>query len=495
MPETSDTRLITESKGDARYAPKKNRLFVDVTAPPYNAKFDGKTNDTLALQAAFDAGGFIKLPPGPCLFDGDLSYGSYTVIDAAGPGITTMKIKDGQPWNTRGIYSRPGSHHSSIGNFTMDGNQPKRILTGGSGGIYGTNISIINSTYMCVEKVHSIRAVQHCFDITTPSYGNAGDGAAILYPSEYVWVTDCFADDHGDDGFTTHGSGKIWFTRCTAMGTWWKTLTKYTNANGFEIDDYSYDVTLTDCHAEDNAHGFEIKAHGNMSAATNVRLIGCTAVANQVNFSLRHIGHHLATDPLSKTAKNVQLVGCTSKFPKKVFTGGTAGTGVDDSDDGTYYCSLAIGAYRGVTITNFHAIGDPTYNYGGTSQIIFQYRCEDIVLDGFHVEGFTTGGADIYSKGGDQPAKNITVVNGMLKDSGVMGIAMGSAAGATVQNITLSRTVAGSPNGIGIQVFGNNIVRGNKFLTPYNKNYNISNTYYDAYETPIAANISVPAPA
>lgn len=502
MPESAANRIVTEANLTQWF----KGLFINPMNAPFNAKFDGVTNDTIALQAAFNAGGFVTLPAGTAIINGDLSIGSYTNVSGQGEGVTILRVRNGAGWNPRGVYFKQGSTRSSLANLTVDGNQPNRIQTGGSGGIYGTNVSVIGSTRIRIKNVSSINAMQHCFDITTPEYSYAGDGAsAPASPSEYVWVEDCFADQHGDDGFSTHGSGKIWFTRCVAMGTWKKTLTGYSNSNGFEIDDFSYDVTLTDCRAEDNAHGFEIKAHGNASAATNIRLIGCAAEANEVNFSLRHIGHHvmLNTDgsavPLSLTAKNVQINNCTSRNPRRVFTNGATSNDGDIGDNmlptGVNYCSLVIGAYRGVTITNFHAIGDPSYNYAGASTIVFHFRAEDIVLDGFHVEGFTTGAWDVYATGGDQPAKNVTIVNGILRDSAPGGIGVGSQGNAIIQNNSLSRNVPGSPNAIGIQAFGNKMVRGNRFATPYGTNYNISGAYYSAYETPLTTNVTAPGPA
>jgi len=503
MPESAATRIITEANLTATLLDWQAKTDIDVTRAPYFAKFDGTTNDTAAIQAALNTAAAtkvrVKLPSGTAIVDGDLAIGSNTHVFGVGEDATIIKVKAGAPWVNRGFYFKASSTQSSLRGLTVDGNIANRPAQGaGDGGIYGTNVSVINSTYIRINNVKSINAAQHCFDVTTPYYGDAGDGATIPNPSEFVWITDCYANGHGDDGFTTHGSGKIWFTRCMSYGTYKATTSAYNNCNGFEIDDYSYDVTLTDCYATQNAHGYEIKAHGNMSAARNVRLVGCIAELNEVNFSLRHIGHHVdppgSPSPLSLTAKNVQLIGCTSMFPRRVFMGLSDTDDGDVADDqtpvGDQYYGLAVGAYRGVTVTNFHHIGDPAYNYAGSAAIIVHFKAEDVIIDGYHIEGHTTGNWDIYCPGGVQPAKNVIITNGVHRDSAIGGISCGAESNARISNITLSRTVAGSPNGTGIRAYGQKTVRATRFVTAYSPNYNISDVLYSTYETPLATNIT-----
>jgi hypothetical protein len=480
-------------------------IFLDITAAPFNVVFDPVYlteeiigQNTAGLRAAFQTPGLVPLPAGYCTYDGDVEVGPRTYAAGRGGAATVLQIRAGASWDTRGIIFPAGTSEAGLKDLTVDGNQPNRILTGGSGGIYGTNISVVNSTQIRISGVRSVNAVQHCFDITTPYYGNAGDGAIIPNPSEYVWLENCFADRHGDDGFTTHGSGKIWFTNCHAKGSWKNDLADYFNCNGFEIDDYSYDVTITNCHAEGNAHGFEVKAHGNMSAATNVRLIGCTAERNEINFSLRHIGHHSHLSPApSKTAKNVQLIGCTSKHPRRVFFGPGASGDVEDIPDdqtpaGDQYSGLVIGAFRGVTVTNFHHIGDPTYDYAGSAAILVHFLAEDVIIDGYHIEGHTTGNWDIYATGGEQPAKNVRISNGIHKDSAIGGISTGGASNASIRNVFMSRNVAGSPNGVAVRAYGAKTVVDVDIdpATPYATNFLISDVRYKQYETPALPNLT-----
>ncbi len=497
---TSANTLALSEMGGAQ-----SSIFIDVTKAPFSVVFDALiwtpeiiAANTAGLRAACLTPGFINLPHGLVVTEGDIAIGTHTYVRGRGIGATTHKVRDGAGWDPRGFYFPAGTTEAGLADLTCDGNYQNRVLTGGSGGIYGTTVSVINSTQIVVENVKAVNSVQHGFDATTPYYGSAGDGAIIPNPSEYVWFKNCIADGYGDDGFTSHGSGKLWFINCRAMGTRFALDTSYTNSNGFEIDDYSYDVTLTYCYSTKNAHGFEFKAHGIQSAATNIRVIGCYAERNEVNFSARHFGNHMASHPYSQTAKNLQFIGCTSKHPRRVFFGGVDNPDTDVPDDqtppGAQYNGLVIGAYRGVTITNFHHIGDPAYDYTGSSPILVHFKAEDITIDGYHIEGHTTGIWDIYCVGGGQPAASITIVNGVHRDSAIGGISCGSASQAIIMNNKFNRTIAGSPNGVGIRAYGNKIVRGNQFITPYNKNYNISETFYDAYDTPLAANVAVPAP-
>lgn len=478
---------------------------------PYNVKFNGdKTPATVAantagMQAALDAaaatGGTVQPPPGLCWTTGDLAVGSYTRLIGAGKGATTFKILDGTSWNNRVFYIKAGSTRSSIEHLSVDGNIQNRTEVGKLGDIYGTNISVINSTHCKIDSVESVWAPQHCFDVTTPAYGNAGDGAVIPNPSEFIDFIDCFADMHGDDGFTTHGSGHITFTRCRAGGSRKALEVAYDNGNGFEFDDYSYDITATECYATGNAHGFEIKAHTNMSAARNVRLVNCMSEKNEVNYSLRHIGHHLAGTPDSLTAKNVQIIGCISRFPTRVFFGGVDVADGDVPDDqtppGDEYMGLQIGGYRGVTVTNFHHIGDPTYNYAGASAILIHFKAEDVTIDGYHIEGHTTGDWDIYAVGGPQPCKNIIIGNGHHRDSARGAISAGGESNAIIQNVRIQRAVPGSPNsGTCVRAYGQKTVRNVKIKTetPWTYPFNISDVYYSSYETPLAANTTIAGP-
>lgn len=494
----SDTRAALELLIDARtesYLSFVERQIASMDTTGNTASLVVAANTT-AAQAALNMGGKIVFPAGTIIINGDLGIPSRTAVTGAGEDITVFRIAAGNGWDKRGFYHQPGSTTSSLSNLTMDGNQANRNHSGGQGGIYGTNVSCVNSTYIRWENVKSINAMQHCFDITSAYYGNAGDGAVIPLESRHVTVLNCSGFESGDDCITTHGSRDITVINFRAKGTWKRNDFAYTNSNGFEIDDYSSNVTVIGGHFEGFAHGIEVKAHGNMSAGRFVQLIGTTCERNETNYSFRHIGHHVnypgAPAVLTLTAENVQVIGAISKYPSRVFFGGTDGVDGDVPDDqtppGDQYVHMSIGAYRGIDVKGFHYTSDPTFNYAGSSAIVIHYLCEDITLDGVNGKGHTTGTYDVYATGGNQPARNIKLVNSTFRNSAPSGASFGSVSAANVINNSFERNVPGSENKIAIRAYGNNVIRANDVIGTWKANYQISDNYYSSYATPLPTN-------
>lgn len=276
----------------------------------------------------------------------------------------------------------------------------------------------------------------------------------------------------------------------------------YRNSNGFEADDYSYSVHHTDCYSTGNAHGFEAKAHGNMSAARDITYKGCIAERNETNWSQRHIGHHVnyPGNPAvrSLTAMNIQMTGCKSLYPRQVFFGGINTPDGDEYDDqtppGDQYHHWVVGAYQGVLNTNFTMTSDPNYDYRGSSAVLIHFMAGEVILDDYRISGHTTGTWDIHCTGGDQPAENVTITNGIHKDSAPGGVSGGSSSNATMANIRISRNVPGSPNKTAFRAYGNKKIRNCTVAAayPFQTNFNISDNYYSSYETPLATTAAYP---
>jgi Endopolygalacturonase len=485
--------------------------FINVMSKDYGAKGDGVTLDQTAIQNALNdcglqGGGIVYIPRGTFIITG-LTIPSEVHLWGAGIGITTLLMKAGSPWDNRCITNNNnsgGNDHWGVYEMTVDGNQPTRPTTGGSGGIFGTNISVVNSSYVWLTKVESIRAMQHNFDVTSNGYlynndavfdpsNPTANGAWSTTPSRYVWLSYCRAEFHGDDAFTTHGSEFIWFDHCWAGTTWKAAISSYENTNGFEIDDGSRHVWLAHCYSEKNAHGFEIKAHGNVVAAFDVHLDHCTSYNDEISFSIRHIGHHTLGQPLSLSAKHVTLTSCTALYPKRVFTGSST-TDPDATDEGNALRALSIGAYRGVEVLGFTALGDPGVDYLDNSVIVFEFYCEDIIFSNFHIEGFAKGtGYDIYAKGGSQPMSNLTMNTGTIRDSHITAMSLGGSSSPQMTGIKVTRNVAGSANGTGGYFYGgtNRNIHRNR-IEGFAPNYNVSGTSYTMFNDAVAANVAYP---
>ena len=98
----------------------------------------------------------------------------------------------------------------------------------------------------------------------------------------------------------------------------------------------------------------------------------------------RHIGHHRASDPESKSAYHVTFANCTSIEP--VF---------NSLYEGISPRALVVSAYKHVQISNFTAIGDPKYDYKDNPMVAFQFKSRYINVDGIKMRGFKTAGCDI----------------------------------------------------------------------------------------------------
>lgn len=130
---------------------------INVTAPPFNAKGDGRTDDRAAIQAAIHAaansgGGSVYFPKGVYLIGaepngiGGLQLRSHVTLQGEAPRAVLLKLKDGVnktviygPANVDKLWgsgSNEGVENWSLVNIEIDGNRAQN--TSGSGvWVYG----------------------------------------------------------------------------------------------------------------------------------------------------------------------------------------------------------------------------------------------------------------------------------------------------------------------------------------------------------------------
>jgi pectate lyase-like protein len=129
----NEGRLIWNAN-DKELADCINALALNVKTEPYNARGDGVTDDTNAIQSAMDdcaraGGGNVFLPTGTYLLQESLLLRNGVNIIGAGMYVTTLKVGDGM--NAPAIIDdavAKGSSASAFGkvhlsDFGIDGNQ------------------------------------------------------------------------------------------------------------------------------------------------------------------------------------------------------------------------------------------------------------------------------------------------------------------------------------------------------------------------------------
>ncbi|KYD05271.1 peptidase G2 autoproteolytic cleavage domain-containing protein [Bacillus atrophaeus] len=409
-----------------------------VNVKDFGAKGDGVTDDTKAFNDAFASGKReVFVPPGTYMVQG-LKIPSYTKIYGVG-FQSIIKLHSTAAGTacviTNSDYSN-GNEYISIEDLDLDWNRSKadnKI----SNGTNANCIGIVNSKFVRIKNVNARNAGVHGFDVSSPIWNSSSDGADYYQPkgSKYVWIENCTATNYGDDGFTTHYSEYIFITNCYAYeGNGSAHPNGSQNSNGFEIDDGSKNVWLVNCYSYKNCRGFEVKAHNRAPAARNVNLINCYSENDIRAFDFRHIGFHLASEPISTSAYNINAVNCTAKHP--IFS--NLYTGLNPR-------ALVVSAYRNVNISNFTAIGDPSYDYKNNAVIALQYKSRNINLNNISVSGFSTAGNDIYVIGGSQKSDNVNISNVTINESALVGIAVGSKVGSV--NINNANLIGTSKTG------------------------------------------------
>uniref|UniRef100_UPI00398BAA98 peptidase G2 autoproteolytic cleavage domain-containing protein n=1 Tax=Staphylococcus xylosus TaxID=1288 RepID=UPI00398BAA98 len=192
---------------------------------------------------------------------------------------------------------------------------------------------------------------------------------------------------------------------------------------------------------EMNYGGIEVKAHAPTSAPNNVLISNHMSIHDSRAYNLRHIGHHRAGDPKSKTAHSLLLSNCTAVEPydNKVYPNTTPR-------------ALIISAYRNVQVTNFSAVGDGKFT-AGQPAIAVQFMSENIMLNGINVTGFKNSQADIKIFGGANRGKKITLSNiNIWNSSQNVGIAGG---GGIYDFRIVNANLQGQGTGNGIELYNN----------------------------------------
>ncbi|MCY8386563.1 peptidase G2 [Bacillus inaquosorum] len=426
---------LLKERLDREYLKLLQKIKRTVNVDDFGADPTGVNDSTEAFQKAIGTGKVrINLSAGTYIVKG-VKLPSWTYMVGQGIGVTTLKLHEDTPaseWVVTNADHDGGNRNITVQGMTLDWNPDRQGGVGATGGLHSSGLTLAQVKFGIVREVESINPGLHSFDASAPTY----DISATDYTQQgcrYIWFDRCVGSGYGDDGISTHYSEYIFITNCVMTnprGTAHED--GRSNSNGIEVDDGSKNVWVVDCYTEGNVRGVEVKAHAAWPASQNVHIRGHESYHDIRAYDLRHIGHHLASEPWSETARDVTLVDCTAREPI-----------YNDLYAGLAPKALVISAYQRVMISNFRAIGDPTYDYKGTDIIAFQYKSRKINVNGLQMYGFATAGSDVRIYGGDQRTDDVYISNFAIHDSAPVGIGIGGG----VYYVTLSNGIAHTRGG------------------------------------------------
>ncbi|WGW12762.1 glycosyl hydrolase family 28-related protein [Saxibacter everestensis] len=372
-----------------------------VSVLDYGAKGDGVTDDYDAFVAAFQAGKRVFVPAGIYRIRTAILVPSGCELFGEGMDRTIIRLTDTadpDTWVVTNANRAGGDAHIYLHDFTADWNCDRPGGLNGTGGSRGSCVTFGQVQYGYIDRVKAINAGLHGFDVCqgTLEYPYMGDGYVAPDRSQHVWISNCIAHNWGDDGFTTHHSDYIHITNCYAEGP-----RQRGNNNGFEVDDGSRFVTLTANTSENCYGGVEIKAHHNASAGQGVTINGHMSIRDVRSYNWRHIGHHVAADPLSVSAFSITATNLTSLH---------AGNRTGFYEDASARC-MSISAFVNVNVNGLLCIGDPLYDYADGPLVALQYKARNVNISNVTARGFNSASTVIYCTGGDQKVDSINISN------------------------------------------------------------------------------------
>lgn len=459
------------------YLNKKIERIVNVN--DYGADPTGEQDSTQAFKDALRGGDVhVHMTAGTYKVT-EIRLPNNTVLSGEGKDITTIKFADETPAENIVITNEDMSgnaHNIGIKDFTVNGNkwrQDKKFSA--SGGSLSSNVRFAGVKHGFASNIKSVDALLHGFDVTYASdtYFYEGDGVRVNedLESRYIHIDNCEASGFGDDGITTHHSRYLVITNNYSHHA-----TGGGNNNGIEIDDGSQHVMLDNNITEMNYGGIEVKAHAPASAPNNVLISNHMSIHDSRAYNLRHIGHHRAGDPKSKTAHSLVLNNCTAVEPydNKIYPNTTPR-------------ALIISAYRNVQVNNFSAVGDGKFT-AGQPAIAVQFMSENIMLNGINVTGFKNSQADIKIFGGANRGKKITLSNiNIWNSSQNIGIAGG---GQIYDFRIINANLQGQGTGNGLELYNNTAEIVGVNAENYKNSAFITNKAYKAVPTVVKGGFS-----
>lgn len=247
-------------------------VFIDVRS--HGASGDGATDDTAALQAAFDAAAAalasgaaatasVYVPAGSYVTDPVFANTSNITVFGDGRGASVLKRKAGQLTNvgSLGVLNFHGSSEARLSDVTVrdlgaDGNKSNMVVAPEAAVLDVECFSFAYVDRPHVERCLGRNSNSEAFDFDYCADGNIVDSVSI----------DC-------DGNGVHfslSSVRMRGRGCRSFNCG----SSVNNRGGFDVHQSASDCGYVDCHALGCYRGFVILGHKN-------QLSGCTATSSQ----------------------------------------------------------------------------------------------------------------------------------------------------------------------------------------------------------------------
>ena len=351
----------------------------------FGATGNGSTDDYSAITAAIaaSAGKTLIFPKGTYSVSQTIIFDkSDTIIRGEGDVTITMPASTHRSWSVANVgKSTVGTANAIspvervlIENITFDFNDDRRDSVSGTQSsqddAYKKNAcTIANAKYITMRNCRFLDGFRHCLDITTPIKKNVDSlttqqkwlqmpvlpniSGTEVFGAQYITIENCYFKGAGDDNLTTHYCSDVLITGCRSESPYGGySDTGGGNNNGFEIDDGSRNIILTNSVAIKCMSGIEVKAHEYFPAPYNIMIDACRIINCSEPIEIHHTGWE---GPITGTGTNAfhHLFNDTSGTV-------TLGAGTDQE----VVCTDGISPMaRNICVSNIQIIAPATFSY------------------------------------------------------------------------------------------------------------------------------------
>ncbi|EGU1713839.1 hypothetical protein IL002_000458 [Escherichia coli] len=271
----------------------------------------------LIPEGYFRITGTIIVPSGVRLF-GAHKWWSCIVVDPSMDGVLDAVQNEGYDLNVLSF-----DENIQFDNFRIKANGFSRVKSN-SDVEWGRCLRTGALRGLTINNMIFHEGPQHCLDIACwkDGYIGVGHAGAVQGMTTDVRVTNSYFIDYCyDDGLTTHGADGVMVSNCTAM------ITDYAKSrhvqvitqNGFEIDDGSSNVVVSNCRTygnDTNSKGFAIANHDGNPIPFNIRFENCDAygtVTGVATLGVADASHAFGSQ--AYRGRNYAIINCSLNHP------------------------------------------------------------------------------------------------------------------------------------------------------------------------------------